>query len=153
MGMLFYPLLYIMNYDYNNNPDINNYMNDFIFEHKSYDVGYEFILLNFKTYISSDFYTYWKFYLSIQIILLAMIYRNSILLFIALLNIVPLADIFYGTQIRYSLAALFLVIGLNIGFNIRKRYRLLFLFSAPFIHFGMILPMFLYYGRNVFLDI
>lgn len=147
---LCYPLFILMNYDHNINPDIGNYINDFVKENKSYDIGYEFLLLNFKSFISDDFNNYWTFYLSLQIFILSFIYRKVFLLAIALLSIIPLAAIFYGTQIRYSLASLFICLGLSIGVNKKEKYRTLFLITASFIHIGMAILIFLYFIRNLF---
>lgn len=98
-------LFYEINYDFNKNPDGFSYYMDYVNKNWSFDIGYELIVSFIRDWLLFDFDYFWRTYIILQVFLLLALYTNT-LWFIALPNMLYMSGFFYGTQIRYSLAAI-----------------------------------------------
>ncbi|MBY8044189.1 EpsG family protein [Vibrio fluvialis] len=100
------------NYDKNLNPDILNYMGDYVNSNWTYDVGYEIFSNSIKFGLGFNFEQYWVAQLIVQMILLIILYNRLPIFLLAYPNLLFLSETLFGTQIRYAIGIELLLIGL-----------------------------------------
>lgn len=138
----------LINYNYNENPDINNYSINFHGEYWSYDLGFELYQSLLRDFLKIDFHSFWV----ISLVLIAVMYVVNLAKELPqvpfmIINFFFLAKTF-GTQIRYFIAALLFISALNL---IRKRKALIAMLFASFFHYGILFVFFNYIMSNLIL--
>lgn len=132
-----FSLFYVrMNYEFNLNPDIGNYLSDYRNANWSYEIGYEFIGYIFRDIIGLKFEQYWSLLLIIQIIILSIIYLRGAEFIYALPNIFLMSEYFFGTTVRYSIGCLLFLLFFRRDNWIEKGKYL-----SPLLHYGMFFPL------------
>ncbi|TNJ12536.1 hypothetical protein CF107_07620 [Aeromonas veronii] len=138
----------LINYNYNDNPDINNYSINFHGEYWSYDLGFEIYQSLLRDLLKLDFHSFWL----ISLVLIAVLYvinsaKELPQVPFMIINYFFLAKTF-GTQIRYFIAALLFISALNF---LRKKKALIAMLLASFFHYGILFVFFNYIISNLLL--
>tara|TARA_Y100001956_G_C4126044_1_gene190119 strand:- start:30 stop:944 length:915 start_codon:yes stop_codon:yes gene_type:complete len=145
--VLLLPVFYLANYEQSLNPDIINYMNDYVNSNWTYDIGYEAFANLIKSFLNLPFEHFWTLQLIIQICLLALIFKNYILLLISYPNLVFLSETLFGTQIRFAIGIEIFTLGF-LAFKNRKVLSY-YLVSITF-HYGILLIVGTYLYKEYF---
>jgi len=132
--VLFSPLLFFINFPFEYNADYVNYYPDYINANFSYEPLYEWYSYIVREYLGMTFFQFWLSLSVIELILFSLIYRNWLVILLSYPSIIGMSQFFYGTQVRYAIAALIL---LYVAIYISRRYLKAFLFLFfSFIHYG-----------------
>ncbi|EPH5620975.1 EpsG family protein [Escherichia coli] len=137
-----------MIYDSTKNPDINNYMNDYLLHLNYYEPGYRLLVYINRELLNLNFEYHWYALLFIQAILIYIIYNRLTLIILAYIVFVPITESYLGTQVRYSISILlFLVAILRIICNDKKwnETTWILMLSAALMHIGSLVLLLIYY--------
>lgn len=132
--VLFSPLLFFINFPFEYNADYVNYYPNYINANFSYEPMYEWYSYFVREFVGMSFFQFWFSLSIIEVFLFSLIYRSWLAIFISFPSVIGMSQFFYGTQIRYAIAALIII---YIAMYIYRRYLnvvLLMLFS--FFHYG-----------------
>lgn len=121
-----------MNYDFNLNPDIDNYLSDYRNANWSYEFGYEFIGYFFRDIVGLKFEDYWSSLIIVQIIMLSILYLRGGEFIYAVPNIFLMSEYFYGTTVRYSIGCLLFLL-----FFRRENWLEKGKYFSPLLHYGL----------------
>lgn len=142
-------LMRFMIYDFSENPDVNNYMQDYLFNLGYYEPAYRLLVFIHRELLNISFENYWYSLLFIQTLLIYSIYNRFIPMVLVYIVFVPIAESYLGTQVRYSISVLlFLTAILRLIGNEEKWdivAALLVLFSV-LMHVGAFILLFIYYS-------
>ncbi|ETT01315.1 EpsG family protein [Providencia alcalifaciens] len=133
------PLILFLYFPFEYNLDYENYYPNYIYGYFTYDFLYEWLSFILREIFHLEFNIFWVTLLSSQLILFSLIYNRISILLIAYPSLITMSQFFYGTQIRYSIAALVLVYATVIVKN--NFYRLLLYISCSLFHYGIVIPL------------
>lgn len=141
-------LLYVVgifdniNYPYDKNPDILNYISNYIDANWSYDFGFELYQSLFRDYFYVDFYFFWVVTLLIVCGLYLVYSRKLVQLPFFIINLTFMA-VTLGTQIRYFLGVTLFIYTVDAIKNQHLKY--FFLFLSCLIHYGISIVLAVYF--------
>lgn len=135
------PSLLFIYFPSEHNLDYNNYYNDYTYNLFAYDILYEWMSYLVKLITNYSFSEYWLLLMLIQIALIAIIYNRLLLIILAYPVIISLSQFLFGTQIRYSIAALLFII-IQVATK-KNPYIFIFMVIPILFHYGMAVPVFL----------
>ncbi|WP_412494850.1 EpsG family protein [Vibrio cyclitrophicus] len=117
--------------------DLNNYKE--VYEKEWYQFEPIFNLIMFIFYQAhASFFVFWLFLGVIISLLMANIYSERTIFFLALPNIIYLLSNSFSVQLRFAVASLFLVYFFK---NRRSFFSKLFIFFTPLLHTSIALPL------------
>ncbi|MCD9539146.1 EpsG family protein [Photobacterium carnosum] len=129
------PLYTTLNYDQDLNPDILNYMYDYIYNYGYYEIGYQYIVLFFRDLLGFNFQSYWNSLLIIEVILLFLLYKRFSVIIIAYMTLLIMSQGILGTQVRYTLSILIFLLSIDFFYDNKKILYTGFLLSF-LLHIG-----------------
>lgn len=126
----------IMNFDRVNNLDYENYRVNFELNWNQFESGFEFIS-NIAKYFGLSFDTFWIIVLALELILLCLLYRSSLLILIAIPNMLFLSQGLLGTQVRFGLAVTFFLFLYSLVY--KSKWRSLYLLIPILFHNALVI--------------
>ena len=132
--ILFSPLLFLINFPFEFNADYVNYFPNYVYGQFAYEPLFEWYSFFVREILSLDFFRFWISLTVIEVLLFSLIYRNWLTIVLSFFSIVGMSQFFYGTQIRYAIAALFLI---YIFVYVSRLYLKIFMaITISLFHFG-----------------
>lgn len=130
-----------INYPQDQNPDILNYISNYINANWSYDLGFEFYQSLFRDYFHIDFYLFWVVTLLIICGLYLAYSRTLIQIPFYIINLTFMA-VTLGTQIRYFLGVVLFIYSIDV---IKSKYfKYLLLCLSCLVHYGITIAFVIY---------
>ncbi|MER1801087.1 EpsG family protein [Proteus mirabilis] len=146
--LLLTPCIYFLYFPFKYNLDYINYFHDYENSLFSYDFLYEWLSYLIKVLFDLNFNDYWLLLMFFQIALMAIVYNRFVLLLLAYPIIISLSQFLYGTQVRYSISILFLLISIRL---INRNFKAFPTILIPILfHYGMaILALLFIFSRKL----
>lgn len=135
----FYSNFHWIDYGFDGNPDIENYMNNFSRMNMSYDIGFEYFQSVFRDIFLASFDDFWFATLLIISSTFAILNAKLERLIFAFINFAFLSHAF-GTQVRYFLPCILIVLFLEK----RVLFALPVIIFCMFFHYGLVIVLGLY---------
>lgn len=125
-----------MNFERADNVDYENYRVNFELNWNQFESGFEFIS-NIAKYLGLNFDTFWIVILGLELILLCLLYRSSLIILIAIPNMLFLSQGLLGTQVRFGLAVTFFLFLYSLVF--KSKWRFLYLLVPILFHNALVI--------------
>ncbi|EJG01882.1 EpsG family protein [Flavobacterium sp. F52] len=134
---IFSPLLFFINFPFEYNADYGNYFPNYAYSYFTYEPLYEWYSYFCREFLGWDFFLFWFSISILELIFFALIYKTLIQVVLAVPSIIGMSQFFYGTQVRYALAAL-LIAYCSITVS-RPVFRFFAIVVASSFHYGGVL--------------
>ncbi|WP_428847781.1 EpsG family protein [Shewanella abyssi] len=141
-------LFYFLNFERIFNLDYLNYKQNYDLNWKQFEYAYSLIESAFQ-YYKVDFEMFWFFLLSIEILMVVILYNNRYLFVLAIPNLLYLSQGLLGTQVRFGVAVLFSLVIFKCFF--RKNIYYLLAPIGILFHNGVLVFVFLAFYLKILL--
>lgn len=143
-------LYYFINFDHSQNLDIGGYKDSYENAWNQFELGYTF-LEGVSRYLSISFDDFWFLLICLELVLIALLYSNPVILIIAFPNLLFLSQGLLGTQVRFGIASLLCLLVFKVFFVKRPFY--IYSGVTALFHNGTIIFHFLSFFLKVMIDV